>query len=445
MRLQVGAAKLPIAPPLDQTRRAGARGLATDVFGTFCARAAVLDDGSARVALVLLDVCDFYDNVTRGIRELVGRGTNVPPRSVLVTATHTHAAPRLIDNDGHIGPEALLEPTEAYLEYLCAQAAAAVFLAESRLECAVARVAETPLPGIGRPSRIRLKDGSIASLGSTLGIKDIPPEQIESESPYDDTLRLLLFEAEDRRPLCAIANFGCHNNLALLTSTLNTDYFGWAMDRLESEADDRFVMIATPGPIGDAQPLAKLPYRQWDAESKRPRPPRRGDDLVPPAGGVLYQGIRRAWEGATPLTGSGVAAMSRFERFPWRESPTPKGLGYIHSRQVVGGEQDDRGAVAELQLIRIGELALLGICGEVFHEIAANLRARSPFEHTWTISLSNDRLLYLMPQWEYERELASGKGNTQFDQVVAGPSAESIIYRAFETMLKTKETHACHE
>jgi len=151
--------------------------------------------------------------------------------------------------------------------------------------------------------------------------------------------------------VCDRYNFGCHNNLALLTSTLNSDYFGWAMGRMEAEVGGRFVMVVTPGPIGDAQPLAKLPHRQWDTESERPVPPGRGDDLVPPAGDILYQGIRCAWQGATPVVGSRVAAMSRFERFPWRESPTLKGLGYLHSRQIVGGKQDDRGAVAELQLI----------------------------------------------------------------------------------------------
>ena len=431
---RVGAAKLPITPSLDQTRRAGPGGLATAVFGTFCARAVVIDDGSTRVALVLLDLCDFYDNITRGIREHVQRWTSVPPESVLVTATHTHAAPSVIDRDGLADLEAPTEPTAAYVDYLCRQAAGAVFLAEQRLEATAPRVGATQLPGIGRPSRIRLTDGSIVSLGSTLGIGDIPPARIEGESPFDDTLRLLVFEAEDARPICAIANFGCHNNLALLTTTLNTDYFGWAMDRMEADVGSGFVMAVTPGPIGDAQPLARLPHRQWDAQVGRAIGTGRSDASVPEVGGALASGICRAWGSLIPLRGKSVGAASRFARFPWRDQPTATGHGYIHGRRVVGGRQDASGAIAELQLLRIGELALYGICGEVFHEIAAGLRERSPFEHTWPLSLCNDRMLYLMPEWEFRRELASGKGNTQFNLAIVAPEAESIILREFDAL-----------
>ena len=432
--LRVGAGKLPITPPLDQSRRVGLGGLATDVFGSFCARAIVVDDTAARVALVLLDACDFHDNLTRGIREYVGKWTDVPPGSVLVTATHTHAAPRLIDRDGDPEAEGICDATRAYLDYVCRQAAGAVFLAERRLERAGARVGETPLPGIGRPSRIRLRDGSIVSLGSTLGIDDIPPGHIESVSPFDDTLRLLAFETPEGRPVCALAAFGCHNNLALITTALNTDYFGWAMDCVECEQAGGFTMAVTPGPIGDAQPMAGLPRRQWDVEARKAIAPGRGDDLVPCAGELLVDGIRRAWNDLVPLCGEGVHIASRFERFPWREEPTATGRGYIRGRRLAGGTQDERGAVAELQLLRIGELALFGVCGEVFHEVAADLRLHSPFAHTWPLSLCNDRMLYLMPGWEHRRELASGKGNTQFDQVIVGPEADSTIYRAFEAM-----------
>ncbi len=432
--LRVGAYKTDITPPLDQTRRYDEKNLASDVIGTFCARAIVLADGKEKVAIVLIDVMDFYDNITRGIRDRVAKWTDIDRKNVMVCATHVHAGPVLVDRDGEPGDCTTSADTEAYINILCRKAASAVLLADNRLVPASARIAEVPLPGIGRPSRIRLKDGSIVSLGNSLGIKDIPSDQIESESPYDDTLRLAVFENPDGKPICALANFGCHNNIALSTTTLNTDFFGYAMDRIENKfANDEMVMAIMAGPQGDVQPLAKIYHRTW-IENIGSVPPGRGDDQVPIVGEILRTGIEEAWRRLKPLCVGSIGATSEFVSFPWRKSPTPMGIAYIKSRKVAGGEQDELGAVAELQIIRIGDLAVFAICGEVFQEIGINLRKQSPFAHTWVTALANDRLLYLLPEWEYRRELISGKGNVQFNQVITDESAESRIYAAFEKM-----------
>jgi hypothetical protein len=343
----------------------------------------------------------------------------------------------VIEHDGAIVSEPPSRDAQAYLNVLCRQAAGAVFLAERRLAPATARIGEARVTGIGRSSRIRLKDGGVAMLGNSLGIKDIPPDQIESESVVDDTMRMVVFETDGGRPLCGIGNFGCHNNIALSTTTLNSDFFGWAAEKVEAEVGDGFVMAMTPGPEGDAQPLARIEHRTWDPENRRVIGRGRGDHLVPPAGEILYQGVQQAWDMLESLEVRKISAASEFPHFPWHRSPTPVGSGYIHNRKVAGGRQDERGAVAELQLLRIGDLAVLAVCGEVFHEIAANLRRRSPFKHTWVTALSNDRLLYLMPAWEYRRELVSGKGNTQFQWVITDESAEEILYRTYERLFSS--------
>lgn len=80
-----------------------------------------------------------------------------------------------------------------------------------------------------------------------------------------------------------------------------------------------------------------------------------------------------------------------------------------------------------LRMVLIGDLAVLAVCGEVLQEVAATLRRKSPFKHTWVTSLSNDRLLYLMPAWEYRRELAAGRGGAQFQWVITDETAEEIL------------------
>ena len=430
-RFKVGSAKIGITPPLDQARRLGPKGLATDIIGEFCARATVFDDGKTKAAIVLLDISEFFPNITTGVRRLASQWAEIPAENILLCATHTHSSAKVIDHDDPedaggvmVEYESLSEKTQEYLNILYRQAASAVFLADSRLTPARAKTAQSAVPGIGHP-RIRMKDGSVASLWTGLGIKDIPQDQIESQPFYDHDLRMAVFEDMDAKPICGIANFGCHNALALEGTTLDSDFFGWAMSGIESELANRFVFSIMAGPQGDVHPAALFEHRVSPEEAAA---------LVPVAGQMLYDGIKRAWEELEPVPVEIVSAVSKEVYFPWRQPLSIRGKAYAYNRKVAGGKQDEGGAFGELQLIRVGDFAVLGLCGEVFHQIALNLRKASPFEHTWVASLCNDELTYLMPASEHKRDIESGRMNVQRDFALTDQTAEGLIYETFKEL-----------
>ena len=429
--LKVGAAKINITPPLDQARRLGPKGLATDIVGELCARATVFDDGKTKAAIVVLDISEFFPNITMGVRGLASQWTDIPAENIVVCATHTHSGAKVIDYDDPsdrggviVEYDSLSVNTNEYLNVLFRLAASAVFLADSRLVPATAKIGESSVPGIGAP-RIRMKDGSVASPCNHLGLKDIPEDEMETVSFYDDAVHLAIFEDMDGKPICGLADFGCHNDLALEYTTLDSDFFGWAGSRIEHELDDGFVLSIMSGPEGNVQPAGLLEHGV---------PPEEGAALVPVAGKMLYDGIKRAWEELEPFSTDVVASVTREVYFPWRRPLSLRGQAYARNRKVVGGKQDDGGAFAELQLIRVGDLAVLALCGEVFHEIALNLRKASPFDHTWVASLCGDELTYLMPAYEHKRDIESGKMNVQRDFALTDETAEGLIYEAYEDL-----------
>jgi hypothetical protein len=106
----------------------------------------------------------------------------------------------------------------------------------------------------------------------------------------------------------------------------------------------------------------------------------------------------------------------------------------LHGRGVAGGKQDEKGVYSELQMIRLAAFAILALCGEVFQEIALNLRTMSPFDHTWVTSLCNDELSYLMPAHEHKRDMESGKMNVQKEFALSDETAEGLIYKTFEEL-----------
>ncbi|MFH2069351.1 MAG: hypothetical protein ABII89_07840 [Candidatus Omnitrophota bacterium] len=430
-KLKVGTAKINITPPLDQARRLGPKGLATDIIGELCARATVFDDGKKKTAIVLLDISEFFPNITNGIRQLANKWTGIPAENILVCATHTHSSAKVIDYDdpydtGGVMIEygALSEETQAYLNILYRQAAGAVFLADSRLKPARGKIGEISVPGIGKP-RLRMKDGSVASLTHAATMENFNIEDVESASPYDDALRVAVFEDTGGNPLCGLANFGCHNALAMGGMTLNSDFFGWAMERIEKETGERFVFSLMAGPEGNVHPAAFFEHNVSAQEA---------ESFVPVAGKMLYDGIKKIWGKLEPFQTDIVSSVSKEVYFPLQQPLPLRAKTYLHGRGVAGGKQDEKGVFAEVQLLRVGDLAILALCGEVFHEIALNLRTGSPFKHTWVTSLCNDELSYLMPAHEHKRDRESGKMNTQKEFALSDEKAEGLISEAYREL-----------
>lgn len=427
--LKVGAAKYIITPPLDQARRVGPKGLATDVIGELCARATVFDDGVNKAAIVLLDISEFFPNITKGVRELASKWTDIPAQNIMVCATHTHSSAKVIDYDDPFDTggvmveyEKLSDETQAYLDMLYRYAASAVFLADTRRRPARGKIGEVSVPGIGKP-RLRLKSGEVISFThARASMDEFHAEDVEAVSPYDDALRILVFEDMAGKPICGMGNFGCHNALAMGGMTLNSDYFGWTAERVEREIGEDFVFSLMAGPEGNVHPAA---FFQHDVSVEV------AESFVPVAGKMLYDATKEIWNSLEPFQTDIVSSAIKEVYFPVQQ-PTPlRAKTYLHGRRVTGGRQDEKGVYSELQLIRVGDFAVLGLCGEVFQEIALNLRNASPFKHTWVDSLCNDELSYLMPAHEHRRDNESGKMNVQKEFAISDGTAEALIYDAF--------------
>lgn len=111
--MQVGAARQVITPPMgifmggyDYNRRA--TGVHDDLYAT----AVVFDNGTAAVALVVLDALSIQPFIARPVAKEASARINsplLPPEHVIAQATHTHAAP---DLTGIYGPD----PTHSGLD-----------------------------------------------------------------------------------------------------------------------------------------------------------------------------------------------------------------------------------------------------------------------------------------------------------------------------------------
>ena len=93
--LTAGFSKICISPPVGAplagfaARQGVSQGIHDDLF----ARALVLANGEAVVALVSVDLLALSGDFIKRVREAIQRSTGIDPSSVMIASTHTHAGP----------------------------------------------------------------------------------------------------------------------------------------------------------------------------------------------------------------------------------------------------------------------------------------------------------------------------------------------------------------
>jgi GNAT superfamily N-acetyltransferase len=95
-------------------------------------------------------------------------------------------------------------------------------------------------------------------------------------------------------------------------------------------------------------------------------------------------------------------AVSRWCR-RWFEAKRAEALErtYAEVRKVMAEKAGTTFETA-LQVIRLGEVALVGIPGEMFAALGLEIRRRSPFRHTIVVGLANDEVGYIPDRKGYE-------------------------------------------
>lgn len=110
-----------------------------------------------------------------------------------------------------------------------------------------------------------------------------------------------------------------------------------------------------------------------------------------------------------------LAAVKKSIEFPLKEAPESE------SDQTEEGNKRQERLTTEIQVLRIGDIYLLGLPGEVLVEVGLEIKKRAALEHLFIITLSNDTIGYVCHEEAYEEggyesgtgtNLAKGAGET---------------------------------
>ncbi len=420
-RLRAGTAKIDITAPFTVPylgyvpRQAYFEG----VHDPLHARALYLERDGQAAAIVSLDLIGVSKNLPNGdlrhkVLERVGGRLNLTADALLFCASHSHSTPEVagITSLHH------LDDARAWLNDLAADLAGCLVDAANAAQ----------------PTEIRLGRGAIETISANRRVLDkngvlykppdrIPPEDMARPAPIDPDVNVVRFDFADGSH-SALLNFTCHPTTVQVNPLVSADYPGVAAATVERDSDGCRECLFIQGTCGDINPIGGSAVPDFEAVESN------GTALGRETIRVLDEIV-----GCEPSPEAPLRISARELEFPRRDLPGPSPLSE-HAQDAVGRARDlvdglteaeSRERVDELSqatrqtlisarvmieqlaeiakghdpirstqhVIRVGDLAIVGIPGEPFSRLGMAIKSQSPAGLTVCAAYTNDYVGYL--------------------------------------------------
>ncbi|MFC1960663.1 neutral/alkaline non-lysosomal ceramidase N-terminal domain-containing protein [Chloroflexota bacterium] len=229
--LQIGAAKVRLPMKIGQTmagymRRAdGAIGLHDDLF----VRALIATDGQEQVCLLVLDTLFVNAAFVSSVRQKISAISQMHPKSIMVTATHTHSAP------AGIAQFTLDSSSESYLGTYNPD-----FAADTQ-----SAVVDAAKEAIANLIPVRMYTG-------TGQANNVAKNRVDPHGPYDPDIPFLVAIDQDDTVVATVFSFACHSTvMGPQNRQYSGDLIGMTCLYLEEHWGAKSVTLGLAGAAGD--------------------------------------------------------------------------------------------------------------------------------------------------------------------------------------------------
>jgi len=399
---RVGCAKVDITPPLGipylgkaPQRHAPVKGIHDPLF----ARAACIEAGTARALVVSADTIGFANTILGEGRSFVGevkreieRATGIPGSHVMIASNHIHSSAETL---GFRPLSATYPEAQSWLESLNAALAQCAITACGSLVEADLRIMKGTAPGLAYNRR--------------------------GEECLDERLDVLLFTSA-AGPELVMVNYACHPVVVQAQPLASADYVGAMTAGVEAALPSLQCCQFLLGACGDIDPSCRATRRFSDAEHMGQR---LAEDVLRLVSSVADRG-----DTAQPAR---VKAASAEVEFPSRPLPTPEEAAEIMEEEELVRIAEGSGPFREeVQVIQVGEAALVGIPGEAFSSLGRQVKASCEPLTGVPVTCANGYLGYLAPPEAWERggyEVSLGPWSK------VGPEGPALLLRAVRQLL----------
>jgi hypothetical protein len=271
-----------------------------------------------------------------------------------------------------------------------------VAMAQQHLRPASAGWGSGSLPGQVFNRRYRMSDGTVRT---NPGVEN--PDVVEPAGPTDPEVGLLVVRDRlDGTPIAAVGNYSLHYVGGGDGRSVSADYFAVVEQALNRELGHAFPVLWTNGCSGDINNV-DVRTRRSD-RSPYGQMVRVAEDAALVALGV-WSGL--SFEDNVPLESAlvDVQVARRAISASEVEAAVPLVPGSddewtmegVFAREVVLLSRWPAWEAAPVQAMRIGDLGIAGLPGEIFVEFGLEIKAGSPFRQTMVVELANGYVGYV--------------------------------------------------
>jgi len=393
--LRAGAGKVDITPAVDPANSPSGKYEHERLY----VRAIVLENGSARAALIGADQSGLPEEIWAVASKQIAAELDCPVANVLMSATHTHSgmAPGDVPGRGALHQPKPGDPPPPIVALMLQ----AVREAKSKLQ----------------PARV--------GFGTGFSYLNVNRDAIEAEThlwtqapnldaPSDKTVAVVKFDTPEGKPIAAYIDYAMHPVNGWLAGFTSADFPGATSRYVEQAYGDSMVAIFVQGASGDQNPLylragtnvmasrsgapitgnvmtrekIEAPLRDNKVEAKAADPKVRDQlEQVMQSEGVLLgeEVIRVMTDTARMNSDASITAEQRIINCPGRQR-------LDNAREGSPGKYEDADPVAiRLGVLRIGDIVLASVDAEIYSVIGMRLKRESPLANTVVVTLANGR------------------------------------------------------
>lgn len=401
---KAGAAAVVITPP-QGAPLAGYYALreSQGVLDELHAKALVIEQDGAKLALVTLDLITVTRPVTVAARKLIAEQTGIAPERVMISATHSHTGPVLTRNatiDELTGGKTQLAVD--FTTNLPALIAKCVAEANAKIAPAVAQAAIGREENLSFNRRFVLEDGTVG-----WNVPKLDKRVVRPAGPIDPDVGVLYIEGGvgDKKvapPIAAYVNFAMHPDVVGGTK-ISADYPYFVATRLGEYKGPELLTLFANGCCGN------INHRNiaWADPQRGPREAER-------IGTVLAGAVLKTWPALQPVATFAPRAKNTLVKLPLptfteKEIEDAKAIVLKMSDPKIGTVAKAKafcvldtlareGAPLEVEVQAVAlsdDLAIVALPGEIFVELGLALKKSSPFKRTLIAELANGSIGYI--------------------------------------------------
>lgn len=353
-------------------------------------RVILLDDGTTRLGIIVVDQTSLSNESIANMKDALQQVAQVAPAQTIVSASHGFSAPHVLPHE-HTSPDVQAQSTRMQQALLNAVRSAALTAVKSMT---IAQV------GYGEGvSRVNVNRDVPTPFGWWLGAN--------GEGNSDPALSVLRIDTARGAPLAVMINYAVQSSV-MDGSTLKaggklitSDLAGVATRYVEQHGGAPVAAFLV-GAAGDQAPRrqANRHVVNHDGSVTRVDSHEEGFTLLDQLGTELGRaatevsgGIHAAATPTLTLERKSITVTSQ------TNSPGNAPKGPVTTYTYTPG----RPVALPVVLIRIGDIALVGVQPELAAQIGERIKAESPFAHTWVLTMVDGAAKYLPDDASYNR------------------------------------------